>query len=158
MRRTSFRYAALYALGLATMWTAPPLSAADNYPPPGECPQPRFTGQAPPDIYALSNPLPANAETVAAGQRLYRSRPGQVGCVTCHGEKGDGKGVLAQQFSPPPRNFACAQTVKGIPDGQLFWIVRNGSPGTAMSPASAFGKFSDDNVWQLVAYLRTFQR
>jgi mono/diheme cytochrome c family protein len=48
--------------------------------------------------------------------------------------------------------------VKGVPDGQLFWIDRNGSPGTAMSPANALGKFTDENIWQLVAYLRTFPR
>ena len=134
------------------------LLAAESFPPPGECPQPRFTGRAPAEIYALTNPLPVNAETIAAGQRLYRGASAGVACATCHGEKGDGKGVLAAQFAPPPRNFACAQTVRGIPDGQLFWIVKNGSPGTAMSPASAYGKFTDENIWQLVAYLRTFPK
>ncbi len=140
--------------GFLTLTAA--LCAADQFPPPGECPQPRFTGQAPAEIYALNNPLPATAQTAAAGQRLYRGTSGGIACATCHGEKGDGKGVLASQFAPPPRNFACAQTVKGIPDGQLFWIVKNGSPETAMSAASAYGKFSDENIWQLVAYLRTF--
>lgn len=142
--------AALAAIGF--------VSAADQLPPPGECPQPRFTGRAPAEIYTLTNPLPASAETAAAGQRLYRGTSGGTACATCHGVKGDGKGVLASQFAPPPRNFACAQTVKGIPDGQLFWIVKNGSPGTAMSAASAYGKFSDENIWQLVAYLRTFTK
>ena len=72
-------------------------------------------------------------------------------CAICHGTKGDGKGALASQYNPPPRNFACKETVNGIPDGQLFWIVRYGSPGTAMPPSR---NLTDQQIWLLVAYLR----
>jgi len=41
--------------------------------------------------------------------------------------------------------------VNGIPDGQLFWIVRYGSPGTGMPPSR---NLTDQQIWQLVAYLR----
>lgn len=125
---------------------------------PGQCPQLRSTSTAPPEVYSMKNPLPLAAATIAAGERLYRGKPGSVSCATCHGERGDGKGALASQFAPPPRNFACAPTCKDIPDGQLFWIVKNGSPGTAMSAAGTLGKFSDEEIWQLVAYLRTLPR
>jgi hypothetical protein len=123
-----------------------------------DCPQPRFTGKAPDEFYTLKNPLPPTPDTFAAGQRLYRGKRGAVSCMTCHGEKGDGKGELASQFSPPPRNFRCTQTINGIPDGQLFWIIRNGSPGTAMPSAATFGKWTDDDIWQIVAYLRQIAR
>jgi hypothetical protein len=37
---------------------------------------------------------------------------------------------MAGQFDPPPRNFACAATVAGIPDGHaldyLEWFAWNG--------------------------------
>jgi mono/diheme cytochrome c family protein len=33
----------------------------------------------------------------------------------------------------------------------LFWIIRYGSPGTAM-PAS--GNLTEQQIWQLVTYLR----
>ncbi len=56
----------------------------------------------------------------------------------------------ASQFDPPP-NFACGQTVIGIPDRQLQRIIRNGSPATAMP---SFGFPSDEAIWQLVLYLR----
>ena len=62
---------------------------------------------------------------------------------------------MAEQFSPPPRNFRCAQTVNGVADGQLFWIIRFGSPGTAMPPHPGF---SDADVWELVSYLRQLAR
>ena len=41
--------------------------------------------------------------------------------------------------------------MNGIPDGQLFWIIRYGSPDTAMPPSNTL---SDEQVWQLVNYLR----
>jgi len=159
MVRAQFRLVLKTGWVLSALFMAEAGMAADNRsPPPNECPQPRFTGRAPSDIYALSNPVTVTAETLAAGERLYKGRSGAVSCATCHGVKGDGKGPLASQFDPPPRNFACAQTVKGIPDGQLFWIIKNGSPGTAMSPASTIGKFSDQDIWHMVVYLRQLAR
>jgi hypothetical protein len=58
-------------------------------------------------------------------------------------------------FDPRPRNFQCAATVNGIPDGQLFWIIRYGSPGTSMPPHPKLG---DEQVWGVVAYLRKLAR
>ncbi len=127
------------------------LPAQDGHPPPGECPQPRFTGKAPAGIYTLANPLPASKDNIKAGENLYRSGSKPVACQECHGKKGDGKGPMADMFDPPPRNFACKQTVNGIPDGQLYWIIQNGSPGTAMPK---FDNLSEEQRWQLVIYLR----
>ena len=88
---------------------------------------------------------------LGAGQNRYLGAVGTENCALCHGKKGDGKGVLANQYDPPPRNFACAKTVVGVPDGQLFWIIRFGSPDTAMPPHA---KLSDEQIWQLVLHLR----
>ena len=118
---------------------------------PGQCPQPRFTGKAPADYLARVNPVQATAQALKAGEQLYLGTADNEYCALCHGRKGDGKGPLAKQYDPPPRNFACAQTVVGVPDGQLFWIIRFGSPGAAMPPHP---KLSDEQVWQLVLYLR----
>jgi len=126
-----------------------------NLPPARDCPQPRFTGKAPDDYYSRTNPLTADDANIAAAERLYAGSRRDFGCAECHGRKGDGKGPLAEQFSPPPRNFACAQTVNGIPDGQLFWIIRYGSPGTSMP---AYPKLGDNQIWQLVLYLRRLAR
>ena len=128
-------------------------SFAQTLPPPGECPQPRFTGKAPDDYYNRESPLGPTQPNVTSGERWYRA--GRVSCATCHGLKGDGKGPLSGQFVPRPRNFACAATVRGIPDGQLFWITRFGSPGTSMPPHP---EFNDEQIWQLVLYLRQLAR
>ena len=125
-----------------------------QYPPAAQCPQPRFTGKAPDAIYALPNPLPKESANIAAGRRLYEKEASPA-CQVCHGIKGDGMGPLAAQFDPRPRNFACKETVNGIPDGQLFWIVQNGSPGTSMP---AFHSLPDREIWQIVMYLRELAR
>lgn len=129
--------------------------AAFSSPPLKQCPQPRFTERAPGPEYALVNPLSADKAGLAAGKRLYVGKDGNFGCANCHGKKGEGDGPLASQSDPAPRNFACAQTVNEIPDGQLFWIIRNGSPGTWM-PAHPY--YSDTDVWHLVLYLRFLAR
>jgi mono/diheme cytochrome c family protein len=125
--------------------------AAHKSPPPGECPQPRFTGHAPGDLYARVNPLEASRGNRRAGKELYEDLS-DPSCVACHGKKGDGRGQLAGQFDPPPRNFSCAATIDGVPDGQLHWIIKNGSPGTAMPH---FNYLTDEEIWQLVIYLRS---
>ena len=122
---------------------------------PGECPQPRFTGKAPDEYYQRVNPLPPTEANLAAGEALYRGEPRRISCASCHGAKGDGKGPMAGQFDPPPRNFTCAQTIRGVPDGQLFWIVRYGSPGTSMPPHRGL---ADEQVWQVVLHLRRLAR
>jgi mono/diheme cytochrome c family protein len=120
-------------------------------PPAQQCPQPRFTGKAPEPYYSRKNPLPADRD-LGAAEKLFKGEvQGKLGCAPCHGVGGGGDGVLASQFSPRPRNFRCAETIKDVPDGQLFWIIRFGSPGASMP---AHKGFSDEQIWELVSYLR----
>lgn len=117
----------------------------------GKCPQPRFTEQAPDAVYNLKNPLQNSDAVMDAGEELFMDTSAEVPCMQCHGRNGDGRGAMASMFDPPPRNFSCKKTVDGVPDGQLFWIIKNGSPGTSMP---AFDKLSDEEIWQLVYYIR----
>lgn len=126
------------------------VSGGGNYPPAAQCPQPRFTGRAPQPLYERINPVPPTRHNIDAGRHLYH-KGAQPPCANCHGVAGDGQGPLASQFDPAPRNFACTETINGIPDGQLLWIVRNGSPGTSMP---GFPALSMTESWQVVLYLR----
>jgi cytochrome c553 len=129
---------------------------SDNpLPPVSQCPQPRFTEKAPEPYYGLKNPLQSDKTNLKAGARSYLGGTSALSCATCHGNTGDGDGELARQFDPPPRNFACAKTVNGIADGQLFWVIRFGSPGTSMPGHPELG---DEQIWQLVLYLRHLAR
>ncbi|RMH02756.1 MAG: hypothetical protein D6704_13640 [Nitrospirae bacterium] len=120
--------------------------------PSGVCPQPRQTRRAPPEFQQLKNPLPITKANIQAGKRLFLETAKPLACKQCHGEKGDGQGPLGAALVPPPRNFTCGKTMNTISDGQMFWIIKNGSPGTGMM---AFTALSDKEVWQLIQYIRT---
>ena len=117
-----------------------------------QCPQPRFTDQAPPAYYQRKNPLENSWGNRRAGRKIYRGGViDSVNCAGCHGKKGDGAGPLSGYFDRPRRNFTCEATINGTPDGQLFWIIKFGSPGTEMPAHPAL---SDEQIWQLVLELR----
>lgn len=121
----------------------------------GACVQPRKTAKAPEDFLSKTNPLPSSAGSIQAGKELFLKTAQPVACVMCHGEQGDGKGLMGAALVPPPRNFACGAMMRGIPDGQLFWIIKNGSTGTGMM---SFGTLPDEQVWQLIHYIRSLAK
>lgn len=116
-----------------------------------DCTQKRTTPQAPSNIYKQANPLTASGENISAGKKLYNKGAKPMACVQCHGVNGKGDGKLAMGLKPIPRDFSCQAMMKDIPDGQLFWIIKNGSEGTGMM---AFKTLKDDQIWQLVSYIR----
>lgn len=118
----------------------------------GACVQPRKTAKAPEDFLSKTNPLPSSAGTIKAGKELFLRTAQPVACVMCHGEQGNGKGLMGAALIPPPRNFTCGTMMRNIPDGQLFWIIKNGSSGTGMM---SFASLPDEQVWQLVHYIRS---
>ena len=120
-----------------------------------DCPQKRTTPTAPQAFLKLKNPVPLNDKTLKAGEKIFQLQGKPITCKTCHGEKGDGIAESGFESTPPPRNFTCAETMEALPDGQLFWIIRNGSPKTSMF---AFPSLTDDQVWQLVHYIRQFSK
>jgi len=95
----------------------------------------------------------APADIVAAGKSLYNGK-GQ--CALCHGADGKGDGPMSHmQANHPPRNFTDCAFQKERHDGELFWIIKYGSPGTGM-PASIPHMVNEDEGWKLAAYVRTF--
>ena len=98
----------------------------------GICPQQRATARAPLAYFRKENPLPPTPENTEVGKKLYYQNARPTACKLCHGVRGNGNGKLAVGLDPPPRNFTCAQTMDGISDGQLFWVIKNGSSRTAM--------------------------
>ncbi len=100
---------------------------------------------------ALKNPLSNSPEVIAQGKTVYN---GKGGCVTCHGIDGDGKGPAAATMNPSPRNFQHHGFWRHRTEGEVFWTIKYGSPGTAMI---AFGSvLSDNEIWALIQYEHTF--
>ncbi len=121
----------------------------------GACPQARKTPEAPQEFLLMKNPLAETEENIQAGETLFKVDARPTPCLVCHGFQGNGMGIIHEQLKPKPRNFTCYYTMSGLPDGQLFWIIKNGSPGTRMP---AFGVLSDEQVWQLILYIRQFAK
>jgi PQQ-dependent dehydrogenase (methanol/ethanol family) len=84
------------------------------------------------------NPLRDNPTAVADGRRVY-----EQACQTCHGPAGQGE-------RGPALNAGTFRT--GHEDGDLFHAIREGVAGTQMPP---FKGLSDQQVWQLVSYIRS---
>lgn len=119
------------------------------------CVQPRKTARAPDEFLTKRNPLPSSTGSLRAGKELFLTTAQPAACVMCHGEQGDGKGLMGAALVPAPRNFTCGAMMKDIPDGQLFWIIKNGSPGTGMM---SFASLPEEQVWQLVHYIRSLSK
>ena len=101
----------------------------------------------------LKNPLTPTSEMIEQGRALYH---GKAFCATCHGR--DGKG-LGPDVAPKlvrgalPRNFTDRDWQAARTDGELMWILKNGSPGTAM--AVFVGPIvTEEEAWQLILYVR----
>lgn len=120
-----------------------------------DCVQPRTTAKAPDEFYQKKSPLHPTKKNLEKGRFLYLDNPEILQCKHCHGEKGDGTGELGAGSNPPVRDFTCSATMNSIPDGQLFWIIKNGSKGTGMP---AYDNLSNEEIWQLILYIRHFAK
>ena len=81
-------------------------------------------------------------------------------CVGCHGATGKGDGPAAAALNPKPGDMTDGKAMKALSDKYLFDIVKNGGASQKKSPimpASA-KKFSDQEISDIVAYLRTLAK
>jgi mono/diheme cytochrome c family protein len=104
---------------------------------------------------AMTNPLPAGEEMIAKGKALYE---GKAFCKTCHGPDGKGLGgdiAPGTLKGPLPRNFTDKKWQTARTDGELFWILKNGSKGTAMAPFIPL-VLTEEEAWQVLQYVRSF--
>lgn len=120
----------------------------------GICPQNRTTRNAPSRYVTKKNLLSDFSENIEAGKQLYYKDAKPTACSLCHGIRGNGNGRLARGLNPPPRNFTCAELMDTISDGQLFWVIKNGSRGTAMPIHRE--TLTDKQIWQLILFIRQF--
>jgi mono/diheme cytochrome c family protein len=94
----------------------------------------------------------ASAEIVAEGKALYE---GKGTCVNCHGKSGTGDGPAGAVLNPGPRDFSNCKFHKKRKDGELMWVIKNGSPGTGMVPLVP-ATISEEEAWKIIAYERSF--
>lgn len=115
--------------------------------------QPRVPADRMAEARQLSNPLPDSDETIARGKALYT---GKGTCINCHGSEGDGNGPVAAQLNPSPRNFQHHGFWRHRTEGEIFWVIKHGSPGTSMIGFA--DQLTDEDIWALIQYERTFAK
>jgi putative heme-binding domain-containing protein len=87
------------------------------------------------------NPLAGDSKAITQGAVLFRQE-----CVFCHG-------VSARGGMRGP-DLTSGTWSHGGSDAELVATITNGVPGTAMPP----NKLTDEEIWQIIAYLRTLQQ
>ena len=100
-------------------------------------------------IFALSalaqNPLAGNPKAAKAGEYEFR-----INCALCHGlgAKGGGRGP----------DLTRAQKKHAHNDAEMFQVISNGIPGTAMPSNGTNGQgvgMTDEEIWQIITYIRS---
>jgi cbb3-type cytochrome c oxidase subunit III len=97
-----------------------------------------------PEAAKIKNPVPASAESVSAGKRVYTRM-----CSRCHGSEGKGDGTAA---SAPVPDLTDAQWDYGGSDGEIFAVVHDGV-STDMEGYAA--RLSDTDIWNVVNFVRS---
>ena len=98
------------------------------------------------------NPFPSTKENVEKGKALFT---GKAFCVTCHGIDGRGFSDIPGLVGKLPRNFTDKVWQTKRKDGELLWILKNGSEGTAMAKFVP-SVVTEEEAWHLILYVRSF--
>ncbi|MEA2623293.1 MAG: hypothetical protein QOH61_2203 [Chloroflexota bacterium] len=97
-----------------------------------------------------TNPVPATVDSIDRGAALYGSS-----CAACHGADARGGGPMAGTTAvQPPALTGPSSHLGHHSDGQLYQIISGGLPGGMPSWA---GKLSEQDIWDLVNFLRSIQ-
>ena len=86
-----------------------------------------------------SNPYQGQTDAIAAGRRIYVEH-----CLQCHGENAEGT-----KKRPPLKSPRVQQQAT---EGDLHWLLFNGNMKKGMP---SWAKLPDQQLWQVIAYVKT---
>jgi mono/diheme cytochrome c family protein len=100
---------------------------------------------------AADGPFPTRGPALAAvlerGQEQFT-----IYCAMCHGDAGDGHGIVIQRGFVPPPNYD-VDRLRVAPVGHIFDVITNG-----YGAMYGYGdRVSAEDRWAIVAYVRTLQ-
>ncbi|MBI2830113.1 MAG: c-type cytochrome [Chloroflexi bacterium] len=97
----------------------------------------------------IENPYPGDAAASARGKTIYLAN----GCVSCHGDTGQGNGPASAGLRVRLPDFTSRARMITRSDPDLFWAIDRGRDRTGMP---TYGdKLSDNEMWDLVNYVRS---
>ena len=88
-----------------------------------------------------------------AGREVY-----EVRCQACHGDAGEGNGPASDQLVTQPADFTRDTLISNRNFQLLYDRIRQGGDENIHSSMPPWGVvYSDNDIWDLVAYVGTFQ-
>jgi len=109
---------------------------------------PQEPWEVPAKFKNMENPVKANDESIKMGAMLYKKH-----CASCHGKAGLGDGVKARGLETFPGDFSGA-AYQDQTDGEHFYKTKFGRDEMPKYE----GKVSDEDIWNMVNYMRTFKK
>ena len=107
------------------------------------------------ELLGIHNPFPLNQEFIEKGKKLYE---GRAFCAACHAKNGTGlrSDLDYSSIGPPyPPDFTDMDWQNVRSDGELFWLLKEGSHGTDMAPFLPL-YIKEEEAWYIIMYIRTF--
>lgn len=102
----------------------------------------------PANFKSMKNPVATSDASTKAGMTLYVKT-----CAACHGKTGLGDGPKSKALKTVPNSFAAAD-YQSQTDGEQFYKTKMGRGDMPKYE----GKMSDEDIWNLVNYMRTFKK
>jgi hypothetical protein len=108
------------------------------------------TGRSEEGEFGSGYPVEVSYENMLRGQELFA-----IFCAICHGETGNGRGVIAQERYGYPTIVSLLQKrIIDQPEGELFNTITYGK-----NTMGAYGaKIRVEDRWKVVLYMRALQR
>lgn len=108
--------------------------------------QSRVPGALLEELQDMDNPFSPTSENIEEGRRIFL---GRGLCVMCHGKNGKGVKVPGHH----PRDFTDTKWQEIRTDGEMMWVLKNGSPGTSM-PIRIGKVINEEEGWKVILYIR----
>jgi cytochrome c5 len=105
---------------------------------------------APQASSTVKNPVKPTTESQAKAKKMYG-----FDCEMCHGPTGNGKTDLAKDMSLTMGDWTDPKVLSADSDGDLFDIIRKGK---GKMPPEEVARAKDDDVWNLVIYIRSLAK
>jgi mono/diheme cytochrome c family protein len=102
----------------------------------------------PANFKTMKNPVAQSDASTKAGLAGFTKN-----CASCHGKTGLGDGVKARTLKDFPGNFSKAEFQSNA-DGDIFYKTKTGRGEMPKYD----GKLSDDDIWNVVNYMRTLKK
>lgn len=102
----------------------------------------------PANFKSMKNTIAMSDASTKAGQALFTKT-----CSPCHGKTGLGDGMKAKSLKQFPGDFSKPE-FQNQTDGEHFYKTKTGRGEMTKYE----GKLSDDDIWNIVNYMRTFKK